>query len=88
MLDNLIVCDSVEEVEELRKVTVTLAFEMKDGKCINEDQQALYDYVAPKAEPVEQEIDVNIENESIEEQEEPLSTDEIDTREEWEKEPV
>ncbi len=82
MLENLIVCDSVEEVEELRKVTVTLAFEMKDGKCINEDQQALYDYVAPKAEPVEQEI------ESIEEQEEVLSTDPIDDREEWEKEPV
>lgn len=80
MLDNLIVCDSVEEVEELRKVTVTLAFEMKDGKCINEDQQALYDYVAPKAEPIE--------IESIEEQEEVLPTDPIDDREEWEKEPV
>ena len=48
-LEKLTVCDAVEEKEELRKVTVTLAFEMKDGKCTDESLQPLYDYLAPGA---------------------------------------
>ena len=86
MLENLIVCDSVEEVEELRKVTVTLAFEMKNGKCINEDHQALYDYVAPKSD-VEVPAEM-LEDAPTDDEEEALSTDPIDEREEWEKETV
>jgi len=41
------VMSSIEETKEFREVTVTLGFEMVDGKCVNAEDQAIYDLVAP-----------------------------------------
>ena len=53
-LDKLTILNSEEKTTEMREVTVTLTFEMEDGKCVDESLQPLYDYVAPKKEEVEE----------------------------------
>ena len=41
------VTGSIEEVKELREVTVTLGFQFVDGVLANAEDQAMYDLVAP-----------------------------------------
>jgi len=56
-LDRLTASEAVERTTEMREVTVTLAFEMENGICVDESLQPLYDFVAPKVEVAEEEIE-------------------------------
>ena len=55
-LEKLNVVDTVEKTTEMRELTVTIAFEFEDGKCVDEGLQGLYDYLAPKADVIEDEV--------------------------------
>ena len=55
-LDRLTASESIERTTEMREVTVTLAFEMENGVCVDESLQPLYDFVAPKVEEETEEV--------------------------------
>ncbi len=51
-LDNLVVSDVEETITEMRIVKANVAFEMVDGKCVDESLQPLYDKFRPVAKEV------------------------------------
>ena len=49
-LEKLKVMNATERVTEQKEVSVTIAFDFKDGKCTDESLQPLYDFLMPHKE--------------------------------------
>ncbi len=91
-LDGLVIESVAEEIEpsvEIRRLTPTFPFRMINGMCVdmnnepNQELQDAYEFIKTSCD-----VEEEIEKEAASDEEEALSTDPIDDREEWEKEPV
>ncbi len=59
----MIIKESIEEIKEIREVTVTMGFEFINGKLANPKDEEIYNLVAPIGDELVEEVEKAIDKE-------------------------